>query len=224
MDLPGVGTIGRQWDLRGQVDEYLGHVDFAGKRVLEIGPASGYLTAEMERRGAEVVCLEIPDEPGWDYVPYPDAVLAPYRAERSSGMPRLKNAFWFVHRTLDLKARVIHGSAEALPEGIGRFDIVTLAAVLLHAKNPHLILAECARHADMIVVTEPAYHNLEGRGPLMRLRPTAENKDWATWWEFASAFFVQYLGVLGFANHRVTHHVQKTPDQEAPWFTVVAWR
>jgi hypothetical protein len=34
IDLPGVGTTDGGWDLRGRVDDYLGHVDFAGKRVL----------------------------------------------------------------------------------------------------------------------------------------------------------------------------------------------
>ncbi len=48
------------------VDEYLGKVDFAGQRVLEIGPASGFLTFEMEKRGAEVVSVEVTDEHGWD--------------------------------------------------------------------------------------------------------------------------------------------------------------
>ena len=53
MELPGRGVIeGQDWDLRGRVDEYLGNVDFAGQRVLEIGPASGFLTFEMEKRGA----------------------------------------------------------------------------------------------------------------------------------------------------------------------------
>jgi hypothetical protein len=52
MDLPGVGQVGGQWDLRGRVDDYLGHVELRGKRILEIGPASGFLTVEMEKRGA----------------------------------------------------------------------------------------------------------------------------------------------------------------------------
>jgi hypothetical protein len=34
------------------VDDYLGHVELRGKRILEIGPASGFLTVEMEKRGA----------------------------------------------------------------------------------------------------------------------------------------------------------------------------
>ena len=72
MELPGHGVIeGLDWDLRGRVDEYLGNVDFAGQRVLEIGPASGFLTFEMEKRGADVISVEVTDEHGWDFVPYP---------------------------------------------------------------------------------------------------------------------------------------------------------
>jgi hypothetical protein len=39
MEVPGPGLVEGQWDLRGIVDKYLGNVSFAGKRVLEIGPA-----------------------------------------------------------------------------------------------------------------------------------------------------------------------------------------
>src|SRR5207249_7736437 len=55
------------WDLRGGVDEYLGKVAFEGQRVLEIGPASGFLTFEMEKRGADVVSVEVTEEHGWDF-------------------------------------------------------------------------------------------------------------------------------------------------------------
>src|ERR1700716_716011 len=60
MEVPGHGVIkGRDWDLRSGVDEYLGKVAFAGQRVLEIGPASGFLTFEMEKRGADLVAVEV---------------------------------------------------------------------------------------------------------------------------------------------------------------------
>src|SRR5436190_7409780 len=71
MEIPGHGLVRGQWDLRGNVDEYLGNFDFAGKRVLEIGPASGFLTFELERRGAEVVAVDVGDQKPWDFVPYP---------------------------------------------------------------------------------------------------------------------------------------------------------
>jgi hypothetical protein len=90
MEVPGLGLVEGQWDLRSVVDQYLGDVSFAGKRVLEIGPASGFLTIEMERRGADVVAVEVPDDPGWDFVPYPESVMAPIWEVRRAAMTRIK--------------------------------------------------------------------------------------------------------------------------------------
>ena len=59
IDVPGVGTIPGEWDLRAGVEDYLGKVTFAGKRVLELGTASGFLCFEMEKRGAAVVAFDV---------------------------------------------------------------------------------------------------------------------------------------------------------------------
>ena len=61
MDLPGVGQVDGQWDLRGDLRRYLGGVDVAGKRCLDIGTASGFLSFEMEKEGAEVVSFDADD-------------------------------------------------------------------------------------------------------------------------------------------------------------------
>jgi hypothetical protein len=88
MDIPGHGLVNGQWDLRGKTDEYFGNYQFAGKRVLEIGPASGFLTLEMEKRRAEVVAVDVGELKPWDFVPYPEASLAdvyPVRREHMRG-------------------------------------------------------------------------------------------------------------------------------------------
>jgi hypothetical protein len=90
MDVPGVGEIPGSWDLRSGVDAYLGRLPFAGARVLEVGPASGFLTMEMEKRGASVIALEVKDDPGWDFVPFPAAVMAPIDEARRQHMARIK--------------------------------------------------------------------------------------------------------------------------------------
>ena len=59
MDLPGLDEVGKGWDLRETINEYLGGYDFRGKRVLDVGTASGFLTFEMEKRGAEVVSFDM---------------------------------------------------------------------------------------------------------------------------------------------------------------------
>ena len=149
MELPGRGVIeGRDWDLRGRVDEYLGNVDFAGQRVLEIGPASGFLTFEMEKRGADVISVEVTDEHGWDFVPYPDARLEEVFGPRRIVMQQLKNSYWFSHAALRSKAKVYYGDAYNLPATLGEFDIAVMGAVLLHCRDPLRIVEQCGKTSE----------------------------------------------------------------------------
>src|SRR4029453_839143 len=136
MELPGYGVMNGEWDLRRRVDEYLGNFSFAGRRVLEIGPASGFLTFEMEKRGAEVISVEVTDEHGWDFVPYPDARLEEDFGPRRIVMQQLKNSYWFSHAALQSKAKVYYGDAYNLPAALGEFDIAVMGAVLLHCRDP----------------------------------------------------------------------------------------
>ncbi len=43
IEIPGFRPVEGEWDLRNRVEDYLGHAEFKGKRVLEIGTASGVL-------------------------------------------------------------------------------------------------------------------------------------------------------------------------------------
>src|SRR6516225_6733673 len=70
MDIPGHGLVEGEWDLRDNPAAYLGNVDVSGKRVLEIGTASGFLCFYMERQGAEVIAYDISEHQAWDLVPY----------------------------------------------------------------------------------------------------------------------------------------------------------
>jgi hypothetical protein len=123
MEIPGHGVVEGQWDLRGRVEDYLGHYEFSGKRVLEIGPASGFLTFEMERRGAKIIAVDVPEIPGWDFVPYPDQILKPIYPIRRELMRQLRNSFWLAHRCFNSKADVWYGDTYNLPVELGRFDV-----------------------------------------------------------------------------------------------------
>ena len=46
MTIPGYGLVRGPWDHREGVDAYLGNVDLQGKRVLEVGTASGFFCFE----------------------------------------------------------------------------------------------------------------------------------------------------------------------------------
>jgi O-methyltransferase len=216
------GVVRGQWDLRQHVDDYLGGYPFAGKRVLEIGPASGFLTFEMERRGADVVALEVPDDPGWDFVPYPDDVLQPIFASRRHHTTRVKNSFWFLHRLNGSKARLCYGDSCRIPSDLGTFDVAVMASVLLHCERPVQIMAECAKRSDTLIVTDRYFPELEGH-PVCRLAPDPTNMLWDTWWRFSTDFFRQYFAVLGLPHTSITRHKQfnEGVHQAWPFFTAI---
>ena len=224
MELPGHGVIeGRDWDLRGRVDEYLGRVDFAGQRVLEIGPASGFLTFEMEKRGADVVSVEVTDEHGWDFVPYPVARLKEVFEPRRAVMRQLKNSYWFSHAAVQSKAKMHYGDAYNLPAALGEFDIAVMGAVLLHCRDPLRIVEECGKMAKSLVIVDKFHPDLEG-APACRLVPTPENFVWHTWWHFSTQFFTQFLAVMGFSSTQTSTHQQYHRGKAYTLFTVVARR
>src|SRR5438309_727154 len=63
---------GRQdgvWDLVGRFDDYVGHEDLAGRSLLDVGTASGFLTFEAEQRGAVVTSLDAENAGSWYQLP-----------------------------------------------------------------------------------------------------------------------------------------------------------
>ena len=232
-DIPGVGTVEGQWDLRDGVDAYLGGYDFTGKRVLEIGPATGFLTFHMEKTAREVVAVELPlDRNFWNAVPYESLGLARRSADRWTEseeqffehIGRIRNGFWFCHEKFGSRARVYTGSSENLPDELGTFDVALLSAILLHARSPVSVLESCARRVSgELIITENFYPEL-GEDAVCSLVPTAGNHAWDTWWRFTPRFFTQFLEVLGFTEHQVTFHEQRADNHPVPMFTIVSGR
>src|SRR6185295_5902899 len=71
MDLPEFGVVRGQWDLRGRFDDYVGGVPVAGKSVLDIGTATGFLSFEAERLGASrVLSFDLGDARQQRFIPF----------------------------------------------------------------------------------------------------------------------------------------------------------
>lgn len=228
VDLPGHGTIPGFWDIRGKESQYLGEVEFKDKRVLEIGPATGQLSFFMDAQEAEVVSIETADayaaEFFWDFgesVPHDlEGMLELHREH----MEKMKNSYWFCHRTLASKAKVHYGSAYSVPRELGRFDISVLACVLLHNKNPLLIIENCARITqEKIIIVEP-FRESQFAQSSAEFLPTNDRGAWDTWWGFSPKFFVDVLRSMGFTHSNVTFHTQECFGEPADLFTVVASR
>jgi SAM-dependent methyltransferase len=222
IDLPE-GPAKGQWDLRASADQYLGDVDFEGKRVLEIGPASGFLSFHMERRGAHVICIEPPMHAFWDLVQRVDTDLNLAKQNFGRHIERVRNSFWYCHAAFNSKVELYEANAYDLPETLGQFDIGVLAAVLAHCACPVRMVEQVAQRCQKIVVTELYIHDLAGK-PDCRLVPSGDAKGLDVWWLYSPQFFTNYLEALGFASLNVTRHFQhyRVIEQQVEFFTVVA--
>ena len=156
---------------------------------LKSGPASGFLTVTMEKKGRLRRLSGSDGGKGtWEFVPYPESFMKSNRADRRTGIPRLQNSFWLTRKLHGSSSKVYYGDANSIPDALGRFDIALLAAVLLHCQSPTRIIEQCAKRSNCIIIAERLFPELEGK-PVCRLVPDVDNKAWDTWWDFSTEFF-----------------------------------
>ena len=177
MEIPGTGFVRGQWDLTADPEVYLGRVDFEGRRVLEIGPASGYLTFHMERCGATVIGSELSEGCDWDLVPFEGHEDVDYLESRQALMRAMHSGFWFAHRAHRSSAGVVYGSVYDLPEDLGRFDVAVFSAVLLHLRDPFQALRRVLRNVGERAVISDIFpwHRMPAEvAETFRARPALE--------------------------------------------------
>jgi SAM-dependent methyltransferase len=233
MDVPGHGTVHGHWDLRRTVGTYLGNVDFAGKRVLDVGCASGFLSLHVEREGAQVVSYDLSDQHPWDIVPFAATDYRRLIEERKAGIRKLNNSYWLNHRLNASRARVVYGTVYQIPLAIGTVDVSVLGSILLHLRDPFQALYSAARLTRTTIVVADVLsrrdhlQSLWGllRRPTMTFLPdgrTGRPDD--AWWLLTPEAVVRFLSALGFGKARLSYHRQPYKGQQRRLFTVVAER
>ncbi len=121
--IPGIIPVPQ---LRARLDRYPLPEDLRGKRVMDIGAASGWNSFECERRGAEVVAI--------DCVEY-EELLAVKRLRGSK----------LEYAVVDIE--------EVTPERFGMFDYVLFFGVLYHLRHPLLGLEQvCSVTRDVAFI------------------------------------------------------------------------
>lgn len=234
MDLPrrppasGTVTVPGAWDLRGRFRDYTGGVDVAGKSVLDVGTATGWVSFEAERHGAaQVVGLDAADDVVPQHVPClrsaehdrPAASAAddPYR----TGMRR---SYWLCHERLGSSAAVVYGDVYKVGDHVSGADVVIVGQILVHQRDPLEALLQCARVADeTLVIVEGSF---DSNQPVMKF--CGLNGIHYSWFLLSSAMYVEYLRLLGFELTSVTNnryrctHADATPEMEI--WTYVARR
>jgi hypothetical protein len=237
VDLPGYGVIEGEWDLRGCEDTYLGPADFSGKTVFDVGPATGYLTFEMMRRGAQVVALEWDENaesdfglvPYWDYAARFGRSREQMIAERKRNIVSLRNSFLLSQRALGIRVPIYTGDAVASTPPM-QADIALLGCILLHLRDPvGAIYNIASRVREAMIITELACGpstTLDGPPALIFWPSTEVCGNAGTWWSFAPSALRQILMVAGFSRFTLTPGSAHSNQVNAGIgiFNLTAWR
>lgn len=199
---PGVVTPG-WFDLRPIVDR-MPWPDLRGKRCLEVGPYDGFLSFEMERRGAsEVVATDIGNAADWDW-PVRSRVSGPQVVAATSGK-RTGGGFQIAKEVLGSSVERLEVSAYDLsPERLGKFDFVVCGSLMLHLRDPiralEAIGSVCEEHFLSAETISVGLTMLRRRKPTARLR----GGERCQWWIPNSAAHSAMLEAAGFAIERRT--------------------
>jgi tRNA (mo5U34)-methyltransferase len=197
---PGVVTPG-WFDLRPIVDE-LPWPDVRGKRCLDVGPYDGFLTFELERRGAaSVVAADISHPSGWDWPVLErergSQALAEIAGEDPGG------GFRAAAQALGSSAERVECSIYDLsPERVGEFDVVVCGSLLLHLRDPlralEALRSVCREAFLSSEQVNAALTLLSRRRPLAAFRGGAK----VQWWIPNAASHRLMLQAAGFTVER----------------------
>ncbi|GJD50660.1 hypothetical protein OPKNFCMD_3403 [Methylobacterium crusticola] len=233
IDLPGYGAVPGGWDLRAGIVDYLGHVAFAGKRALDVGTTSGFLSFAMEAAGAEVVSYDLAQSEPWDVVPFPGLDRGDFEGELRNHLDRIEDAYWLSHAALGSRARLARGSFYAIPLALGPVDVAVFGTTLVRMRDPFSVLQSAARLTrETLVVTEilprpyrfVRYLRRRVGLPMFLLPRAASRARFEAWWVFAPATIQEFLRILGFGESAVTYHHQLVLGRRQLCYTVVGRR
>ena len=230
VDIPGHGLVKGQWDLRGREADYLGAVPLQGRSVLEIGPASGYLSFWMEQQGADVTALDLSEDHKWDFVPFKAIDIPAANVARKTHLQRLHNSWWFLRQAMAARAQVAYGTVYDLDAASGRFDVVTLNSVLLHLRDPMGALMNAASVCgETLVVTDVAEEHYSRFSWLqdkraMRFLPRLDRPGgYDAWFMLPSGLVADMMQIMGFKT-TITKHRQAFEKGVFRMYTVVGER
>ena len=162
MDIPNVGTVSAPngWDLRGRFDDYVACIPVAGKTLLDVGTAGGFLTFEAEQRGASVTSFDVASAGQIESINPPIAVNPALDTHKTNELRMMRNAYWFAHHHFGSRAKAVYGDIYKLPAHVQPHDIVLIGQVLVHLQNPLEAIRQASFVAkETLIITEGSYNS-----------------------------------------------------------------
>lgn len=185
------------FDMRDYVHEYGLPERLDGQRVLEVGTWDGFWAFELERRGAEVVALDLDDERELDWPPR-------RRKSEWPSEPR-GEGFRLARQILGSKVERVNLSVyHATPEELGRFDLVFCGSVLIHLRDQLLALERIADLCTGMFVSAEEFDRLSNLIPFPVSRYRADRSKDVVFWQPSIRTWKRMLWTAGF--ERVDEH------------------
>lgn len=213
------------FDYRRSLDSFKFSDNMEGMNILDVGSATGFFAFEFEKRGANVISVEVPSMADWDRFPGETVQQMLKKFERalphlSSLTPEQANhlfrtntleelhhllldgPFKFCHRVLKSRVQRCYSTIYDLSkEKVGRdgFDLVFLGDILVHTLYPLKALAAVASLCrGTLIISQHLPKTLEFQPAMFYLAGDKLGEDAATWWLPNTSCFEQILKKLGF--------------------------
>jgi SAM-dependent methyltransferase len=187
--------------------EYIGNVDVAGRRCLDLGTAPGFLSFEIEKLGArEVVSFDADNADRVGFLPVEniDFVARPgmLEMEATRHLLTLKNSYWYSHQKLNPMAAYYCGDIYDLPNEIGEFEVVVIGQLLVHLRDPVTAIGQAAKLCtETLVITESIY---EPTDTVMKTFARANSGGPPyIWWQLSLPLYEEVLAMCGVKIERV---------------------
>lgn len=189
----GIETDG-MFDLRPYVNRYGLPADLSGMRVLDVGTFEGFWAFELERRGAEVVALDVDRLQQLDW---PPALRPSEDSQRGEGFALARQALGSEVERVGMTVYEVDA------ERLGSFDLIFIGSVTIHLRDPIGALERLACVCRGRLIFADEYSRKLSLLPY----PAAEfrgHTPWMTWWRPSIRGWVSMLETAGF--ERVRRH------------------
>jgi hypothetical protein len=202
LTFPDGEEVSGEWDLRGRFDEYIGHYPIAGKSLLDIGTAGGFLAFSAEQAGADVTALEAADTSEFRRVPAKGADYFENQRKwrddfNRTNLTLLKNSWWYAWHKFGSKAKLVYTPIGDLYDWDIRFDVVLAGAVVMHISDPVSYIGamtHVAREAVIVAFDDVIDTDELLIRPITGLQPEHDY----LWWSLSRGLYKKLFDNLGF--------------------------